>query len=133
MRMPHTTGDTSGSGGSASHEGMRMADSDVRPETLLDSLKDPFVFCDTEHVIRYMNRAARRRYAGKPAEIGRSIFDCHGEASNEQIRAVCERLAAGEEEVLITDNEKYRVYMRAVRADDGTCIGYYERYEPPAR
>jgi hypothetical protein len=25
---------------------------------LLDSLKDPFLFADTQHVIRYMNKAA---------------------------------------------------------------------------
>jgi hypothetical protein len=35
-------------------------------------------------------------------------------------------------ERLITDNEKHRIY-RAVRGPDGQVLGYYERYESPAR
>ena len=42
-------------------------------------------------------------------------------------------MQAGEEERLITDNEKHRIYMRAVRGADGQVLGYYERYEPPAK
>ncbi len=37
-----------------------------------------------------------------------------------------------EDERLITDDEKHRIFMRAVRNDDGDVLGYYERYEPPA-
>jgi DUF438 domain-containing protein len=80
-----------------------------------------------------MNRAARERYRGRPAEVGRSIFDCHNESSNRVIRDVFEHLKAGEEEQLITDDENHRVYMRAVRDKDGNLIGYYERFEPPGR
>jgi len=108
-----------------------MPDRDVSHDRLLDSLKDPFVFCDTTHVIRYMNQAAQKRYAGKPAEVGRSIFDCHNDESNAQIVQVTERLTLGEDEVLITDDERHRIYMRAVRDTDKTLLGYYERYEPP--
>lgn len=104
---------------------------EVRLDQLLDSLKDPFVYCDGSHVIRYMNGAAKKRYAGRPASVGRSIFECHNEESNERIRAVCARLVEGEDEVLITDNDRHRVYMRAVRDGDGAFTGYYERYEPP--
>jgi len=107
-----------------------MADTDAPLDHLLDSLKDPFVFCDTTHVIRYMNQAAQKRYAGKPAEVGRSIFDCHNDESNAQIVEVADRLALGEDEVLITDDEHHRIYMRAVRDADKTLLGYYERYEP---
>jgi hypothetical protein len=32
-----------------------------------------------------------------------------------------------------TDNEKHRIYMRAVRGLVGQVLSYYERYEPPAR
>jgi hypothetical protein len=32
-----------------------------------------------------------------------------------------------------TDNEKQRIYMRAVRGVDGQVLGYYERYELPAK
>jgi hypothetical protein len=40
-------------------------------------------------------------------------------------------MQGGEEERLITDNEKHRIYMRAVRDTAGRLLGYYERYEPP--
>ncbi len=39
----------------------------------------------------------------------------------------------GEDERLITDNAKHRIYMRAVRDPVGKLLGYYERYEPPGR
>jgi hypothetical protein len=39
----------------------------------------------------------------------------------------------GLEEQLITDNDEHRIYMRAVRDQDGRVLGYYERYEPPAK
>jgi DUF438 domain-containing protein len=97
----------------------------------LDSLKDAFCFCDTDHVIRYMNAAAQDRFAGRPAEIGRSIFDCHNDESNALIVEVLERFRDGETEVLVTDDEIKRAYMRAVRDAGGNVIGYYERYEPP--
>jgi PAS domain-containing protein len=109
-----------------------LSDSDVRLDRLMDSLKDPFVFCDASHVIRYMNRAALERYAGRPASVGRSIFECHNEESNERIREVCALLIDGEDEVLITDDDRHRVYMRAVRDGSREFAGYYERYEPPA-
>ena len=97
----------------------------------LDSLKDPFVFVDTQHVIRYMNRVARERYKGRPAEVGRSIFACHNEDSNKTILEVFSRLKQGLDEEIITDNEGWRIFMRAVRDRDGNLLGYYERYEPP--
>jgi PAS domain-containing protein len=108
-----------------------VIESNVRLDYLLDSLKDAFVYCDTTHVIRYMNRAAYERFAGWPAAVGRSIFDCHNEDSNAQIVAVAERFASGEDEVLLRDGEDQRVYMRAVRDHDGVFLGYYERYEVP--
>jgi DUF438 domain-containing protein len=99
---------------------------------LLDSLKHPFVFVDTRHVIRHMNKAALDRYKGRPAQVGRSIFDCHNENSNRVILDVFECLRRGEDEKVITDNEHQRVFMRAVRDGAGNLIGYYERFEPPA-
>ena len=100
-------------------------------EHLLDSLKEPYLFVDTDHVIRYLNRSALAHYEQGPALIGTSIFDCHNAESNAVIREVFAAMQAGEEERLITDNEKHRIYMRAVRDENGELIGYYERYEPP--
>lgn len=100
---------------------------------ILDSVNDHIVFCDAEHVIRYMNAPALARYAGKPAEIGRSIFDCHNAESNAMIVAVAERLQAGEDEICITEGETSRAFMRAVRDADGAFIGYWERHEAVAQ
>ena len=46
---------------------------------------------------------------------------------------VFESLKNGVEEQIITDNQKYRIYMRAVRNKEGNLIGYYERYEPTGK
>ncbi len=100
-------------------------------QQLLDSLKDPFVFADCEHVIRYMNRPARAHYEQGDALLGTSLLACHNEASGRTILEVFERMRAGLEEELITDNARHRIYMRAVRDARGELLGYYERYEPP--
>ena len=100
---------------------------------LLDSMKDPVVFADTEHIIRYMNKAAVANYGRKWGYelIGKSLLDCHSARSIETIIEIFEAMRNGEEERIISDNAKHRVYMRAVRNHDGTLIGYTERYEPP--
>jgi PAS domain-containing protein len=100
--------------------------------TILDSLKDPLVFADPEHIILYMNRAAVAHYEQGEGLIGRSLLDCHNEQSRRIIIEVLAALQAGEDERLISDSEKHRIYMRAVRDVDGRVLGYYERYGPPA-
>jgi PAS domain-containing protein len=97
---------------------------------ILDSLKDPILFADTKHVTLYMNRAAITHYEQGESLIGRSLLECHNERSR---LMMVEILAAmqneGLEERLITDNEKGRIFMRAVRDADGRVLGYYEHYE----
>ncbi len=100
---------------------------------ILDSLKDPVLFADTEHIIRYMNKAAIAHYSEGESLIGRSLLDCHNEQSQQQIIEILAAMQAGEEERLITDSEEHRIYMRAVRGAGGQVLGYYERYEPPAK
>jgi len=100
---------------------------------ILDSLKDPLLFADTEHITRYMNKAAIAYYSEGESLLGRSLLDCHNEQSQQQIIEILAAMQAGEEERLITDNEEHRIYMRAVRGADGQALGYYERYEPPAK
>ena len=100
--------------------------------SFMDSLKNPFLFADTQHVIRYMNKAAISHYDDGAALIGRSLLDCHNPDSCRMIRQILTAMQNdGIDERLITDNEKYRIYMRAVRDEAGTLRGYYERYEPP--
>ena len=108
-----------------------MIDADLLA-ALLDSLKDPILFADTGHVTRYMNNAAMAYYEEGESLIGRSLLDCHNERSQQMMIDILAAMYDGEEERLITDDEKHRIYMRAVRDAGGCLLGYYERYEPPA-
>jgi DUF438 domain-containing protein len=99
---------------------------------ILDSWNKPVVFVDTDHVIVYMNEPARKNYAKWGDVIGKSIFHCHNEQSCRTIREVFMELEKGAEEVMITNSEKHRVYMRSVRDKNGKLLGYFERYEPPS-
>ena len=98
---------------------------------ILDSLKDPILFADTEHVTRYMNKAAIVHYQGGESLIGSSLLDCHNEQSQRMMVQILAEMHQGLEERLITDDEEERIFMRVVRDPDGQVLGYYERYEPP--
>lgn len=98
---------------------------------LLDSFKNPVLFADTGHIVRYANRAAERFYPDGDKLLGRSLFDCHNQQSQQQMKDILQRMEAGLDEELITDNPKRRIYMRAVRDSSGKLLGYYERFEPP--
>ena len=106
-------------------------------ESILDSLKEPVLFVDTEHVIQYGNNAAVAFYPFKKKDlseiVGKSIFDSHKEKSNQIILEVFESMQNGEEERLVLDNAEMRLYMRAVRDKSGVLLGYYERFEPPKK
>jgi DUF438 domain-containing protein len=97
----------------------------------LDSLKSPFLFADLDHIIRYMNTAAKNHYEKGEALLGSSVLDCHNAESQRIMLEIFAEMKNGLEERLITDNAKHRIYMRAVRDSEGRLLGYYERYEPP--
>jgi transcriptional regulator with PAS, ATPase and Fis domain len=103
-------------------------------DVLLDSIKNPIVFCDMNDIMLYMNTSAVSHYGtrGGKSLIGQSVLDCHNPVSGKMIAEIKERFLAEPEldEVMITDNKKYRIWMRAVR-ENGQVIGYFERYEPP--
>lgn len=109
-----------------------MIDDHVK-SAILESLKDPLLFVDTSHTIQYMNRAAAAHYSEGEHLMGTSVLDCHNAQSRETIIEIMAAMQDGLEERLITDNERQRIYMRAVRDVHGRLMGYYERYEPPAR
>ena len=98
---------------------------------ILDSLKDPILVADPQHVTIYMNKAATAYYQEGESLLGRSLLDCHNEQSQQMMVDILAAMHEGLEEQLITDNEKHRIYMRVVRDDAGQVLGYYERYEPP--
>ena len=99
------------------------------PAQVLNSLTDPVLVADTEHTVVYMNSAAVDHYTGGEALMGTSLLDCHNEHSRKMMIEVLAALRSGEEERLISDDEKRRIYMRAVRDEAGELVGYYERYE----
>jgi PAS domain-containing protein len=98
---------------------------------ILDSLKDPVLVADPQHVTAYMNRAAIDFYEGGEGLIGRSLLDCHNEQSQKMMIEILAEMHEGLDERIITDDEEHRIYMRVVRDAEGKVLGYYERYEPP--
>lgn len=100
---------------------------------LLDSLKNPVLFADTNHIIQYMNKSAIKHFDEGLDLIGTNVLHCHNEASVKMMLEIFEEMQSGLEERMITDNEKWRIYMRSVRDQKGGLLGYYERYEPPLK
>jgi len=98
---------------------------------ILNSLKKPVLVGDLTHTAIYMNHAAELYYSDGVALMGTNLLDCHNEQSQQMMIEILAAMHEGLDERLITDNEKYRIYMRAVRDVDGVLLGYYERYEPP--
>ena len=98
---------------------------------VIDSLTEPILVADTEHVVRYMNQAAVKHYTGGSSLLGTSLLDCHNEHSNAVILETLEAFRKGETERLISESPERRIYMRVVRDADGGVVGYYERYERP--
>ena len=102
-------------------------------EALLDTISNPIVFVDNDHVIRYLNKAAKVRYYEKRGYadlIGKSLFECHNAESETLTKKLYNRLVEGENEVFLKvsdDNQKITVI--AVRDAAGKLIGYYERFE----
>ncbi len=102
-------------------------------DAILNSMKNPVVFCDTNHIIQYMNNAATAHYNAGAGLLGTNVLDCHNKSSQKMMLDIFEEMKNGLDERLITDNQKYRIYMRAIRDENGDLIGYYERYEPPVK
>ena len=48
-------------------------------ESVLDRLKNPLIFVDTDHVIRYVNKAAKQDCDQGEILVGSSILNCHNE------------------------------------------------------
>ena len=100
---------------------------------IVNSLKEPIAFVNTDHAICFMNAAAIELYAkwGGADLIGKSVLDCHNEQSQATILEIFDEMQAGLDERLISEKPTRRIYMRAVRDSDGKLLGYFERYEYP--
>lgn len=101
--------------------------------SLLNSIKDPILFADTNHIVQYMNKAAIAHYSEGEKLLKTNLLNCHNEESQKMMHEILVEMQNGLEEKLITDNEKLRAFMRAVRDEKGTLLGYFERYEPPQK
>ena len=104
-------------------------------KSALDQDCAPVVLCGLDHTVLYMNPAAIKRYAyaGGAALVGKSLMDCHGDFGCEMIERVVAWFAESPDNNIIyesrNDDENKDVYMVALRDDDGTLIGYYEKHE----
>ena len=89
------------------------------------------VFVDRTHTVRFLNKAAKKRY-GDVVKVGNSIFNCHNERARVKIEAFLARADAGEEgemfEVLNGATGE-REFFVPVRDAAGKVIGYFERHE----
>ncbi len=100
-------------------------------KSILDQDLAPVVVCDMDHIIVYMNPSAIERY--HKDSRGRSIKACHPSSPNEMIEKVLAWFRESKDNNIIytyrNDEENKDVYMVALRDDDGTLIGYYEKHE----
>lgn len=103
--------------------------------SIVNQDKNAVVVCNLAHEIIYMNPAAIQRYEkrGGQALVGRSLFDCHNPHSCELIKKVVAWFTESMENNMIytfhNEKENKDVYMVALRDDDGSLIGYYEKHE----
>lgn len=97
--------------------------------SLLNSIKDPILFADTNHIVKYMNKAAIEHYSESEKLLQSNLLECYNQESQKIMIEILAEMQNGLEEKLITDNDKHRIFMRAVRDDKGTLLGYFERCE----
>ena len=104
-------------------------------KSVMEQDRSAMVLCDLEHTIIYMNPTAGERYAkyGGMELVGKSLLDCHSPQANDMIKKVIAWFQESSEHDLIytfrNEKENKDVYMVALRGDDGTLIGYYEKHE----
>ena len=104
-------------------------------KSIIDQDRCAVVICNLEHEIIYMNPTAVERYAkrGGAELVGKSLMECHNPESVEKIRKVVAWFAQNRENnndsTYYNEKENKYVYMIALRDEDGTLIGYYEKHE----
>ena len=100
-------------------------------KSIIDADPQPVVVCDLASTVVYMNPASVQMYH---CDItGKSIKGCHNADSNDKIDKVVEWFSKSVENNIVYtsfDEKKNKdIYMVALRDDDGTLIGYYEKHE----
>jgi len=104
-------------------------------KSIVDMDRCAVVICNLSHEIIYMNPAAVKRYEkrGGATLVGKSLLDCHDAESQEKIQKVVAWFGENREHnrvyTLYSEKENMDVYMVALRQEDGTLMGYYEKHE----
>lgn len=104
-------------------------------KSVIDQDRASVVICDLKHTIVYMNPAAISNYEkrGGLSLIGKNLLDCHNSDSSEMIIKIVEWFKEDIKNNMIytyhNEKDNKDVYMVALRDDDGTLIGYYEKHE----
>ncbi len=104
-------------------------------KSIIEQDRSAVVICNLENEIIYMNPTAIARYQkwGGAALIGKSLLDCHNPNSSKMIKKVVLWFAKSKENNIVytsyNEKENKDVYMVALRDEDGTLIGYYEKHE----
>ena len=100
-------------------------------KSIIETDRSAVVICDTDHTIVYMNKVATRKY--HKDLTGSSLLDCHNAKSNEIIIKIVDWFKESTKNNMIytyhNEKENKDVYMVALRDDEGTLIGYYEKHE----
>ena len=100
-------------------------------KSVLEQDTAPIVICNLEHTVVYMNPASISRY--HTDLTGKSLKACHNADSNAKIDRVVAWFAESKDNNIVytsrNDKENKDVYMVALRGDNGTLIGYYEKHE----
>lgn len=100
-------------------------------KSLVEQDAAPVVICDLAHTIIYMNPAAISRY--HKDLTGKSLLACHNARSIQLIGQVIGWFASDPAHNCVhtfyNEKENKDVYMIALRSEDGTLIGYYEKHE----
>lgn len=104
-------------------------------KSIIEQDRCAVAICNLENEIIYMNPTAIARYQkwGGAALIGKSLLDCHNPNSSKMIKKVVLWFAKSKENNIVytsyNEKENKDVYMVALRDEDGTLIGYYEKHE----
>lgn len=104
-------------------------------KSIIEQDRCAVVICNLEHEIIYMNPAAAKRYARRGGKklVGQSLLGCHNEKSCEMINKVLawfeESTANNIMYAYHNDKQNKDAYIVALRDEDGTLIGYYEKHE----
>lgn len=100
-------------------------------KSVIETDRSAVVICDVNHTIVYMNKVAVRRY--HKDLTGSSLLDCHNAKSNEIILKIVDWFKECRDNNMIytfhNEKENRDVYMVALRDDEGSLIGYYEKHE----